>query len=228
MALEMDLDGDFTTLANAELGKKRDPAMDTKGLIVVFEPFAVPDPEETAKQGRPIFREVDSVKIYTPGDRFSVIHREVWPVDKARFKKLWEDYKDGRKATTSGTPLEAAPFLTRSQVEELKFFHVRTVEALADLSDEASQKFMGINELRQRARDFIAIAKDSRITTTLRAEIDKREKENSNLQRIVKELGDRVEALSRSKKEKKAAAMPEALPDTIGRAMAKVRKQHKR
>lgn len=194
--MENDIDGDFTALANQELGRRKDPNFDTKGLVILFEPLAVPDQEASAKEGRPMYKEVDSVKIYTPGDRFSVIHREVWPVDRQRFKDKWEAYKAGRAQPMNGTPLSAAPFLTRAQVEELKYFHCRTVEDLAGMGDEPVGRFMGMNELREKARDFIALAKDNKITSQLRALVAERDKELSNFRRIVEEMGKKVEKLT--------------------------------
>jgi hypothetical protein len=73
-------------------------------------------------------------------------------------------------------------------VEEFAFFNVRTVENLAEMNDGVLQKFMGGQALRQRARDFLAAAKDAAPLSQLRAELEKRDAEIEALKASVAEI----------------------------------------
>ena len=55
---------------------------------------------------------------------------------------------------------EAVEKLIRSRVEELAYFHIRTVEQLAAVNDAQLQQLgMGARELRERARLFLEVAR---------------------------------------------------------------------
>lgn len=112
---------------------------------------------KTATEGRPIFEDVEFVEIIIPGNRGAVHdtmvraeHRERWPREYAAFKA-------GQALPVEGTPLEEWPAVTRSQVEELRHFNIRTVEQLAALSDDALNRVvpMGGFSLREKAQRFL-------------------------------------------------------------------------
>lgn len=125
-------------------------------LYVKFFKKPVQDMAATAEEGRPIFGEVDYVEIRAPGNKSSVVCRPARDMDKQRFSEHWKRYQDRvEQQDVDGTPLEEWAMITRSQVEELKFFNIFTVEQLAHVSDGNAQKFMGINILRQKAQEFI-------------------------------------------------------------------------
>jgi hypothetical protein len=189
--------GEFTQLLNMANARKNDPNMDKKGLVVLFEIIAVQNEEKSQKEGRPIYDEVDSIKIYAPGDRHNVIHRQILPNDKIKFAQEYVAWKQGRELSNSGTPLEAWPIISKGQIEELKFFHVRSVEQLAALTDGNAQNVGPILRLRQNARDWLAAAEDGKHVAKLRGEIHAKDSEITNLQRQLKQLGDTVEKLKR-------------------------------
>jgi hypothetical protein len=54
-----------------------------------------------------------------------------------------------------GTRLEVVPWLSRSKVEEYKFFSILTVEQLAAASDSVGQKFPGFYGDRDKAIKFL-------------------------------------------------------------------------
>lgn len=141
-------------------------------LFVAFSLKPHPDKEKTKQEGRPIFTSKEYVTIMVPGDKNNIINRPVQDSDKRRFAAKYAAFKSGQEQQTTGTPLESVPWISREQVEEMKYFNVRTLEHLADLADMHAQRFMGINKLRQRARDHIALAKEQapamRLTEELR------------------------------------------------------------
>lgn len=171
-------------------------------LWITFYKYPEKDEEASQAEGRPIYREVDYVRIVTPGDKDNIPERPVRDApeysDKRRFAKQWLAYQASQKQDeVNGTPLAAWPAISRAQVEELKFFGCHTVEQLAGLSDTHAQKFMGIQALKKRAADFLALAKDQAPMTALRAEVEKRDEEVASLKAA---LDDQAKQLAELRK----------------------------
>ena len=129
-----------------------------KGLFVRFSLRPIQDEEKTAESGRPIFNDQEYIEVIVPGDNLNKVHRKVRPDDKQRFRKAYEDFQSKRESPLDGTPLSAWPLVSRSQVEELNFFGVKTVEHLAAMSDSNLQGIGPLTSLRQKARDFVEAA----------------------------------------------------------------------
>jgi len=129
-------------------------AMDSK-LHVQFYLRPVLMTRESEDAGRPIFQDVVHVRILVPGDKLSIIDRVASDDDKGRFAAHYDKFKAGRGTEVIGTRLEAVPFMTRSKVEEYKFFGIHTVEQLAGASDEVGQKFPGFQGDKQKCQKFL-------------------------------------------------------------------------
>ena len=126
-------------------------------LAVKFEKRPVENKTRTLAEGRPIFEEVDFITIEQPGNKDEVRDHKVRQNDINRFPEHWKRYKartDNEEALT-GTPLSEWPQISRSQVEELTFYHVRTVEQLAAVTDANLQNMMGGVVMKQKARAFL-------------------------------------------------------------------------
>ncbi len=162
-------------------------------LFVSFYMRPHPDKAASAREGRPIFTPREYVTIMVPGDKTNVVNRPVQDLDRRRFSIKYAAFKSGTKDVETGTPLESVAWLTREQVEELKFFNVRTLEHLAELADVHAQKFMGINQLRQRARDAIALAKEQAPALRLTAELRERDDRLAILEKRLAEMASKVE-----------------------------------
>jgi len=169
-------------------------------LFVRFFSHPHQDPELTLKEGRPIYHDREYIEIVVPGDKDTTVNRPVRPGDRQRFPKQYSSYKSGDLDMQVGTPLSVWSAMTRAQVEELKYFKIHTVEQLAGISDNLAQKFLGINRLKQQAKDFMEAAKGSAATDQLRNELDQRDAQIAALQNSVAELM----AESRARKGKKA------------------------
>jgi hypothetical protein len=111
-------------------------------------------------EGRPIYKDTEFIEIWVPGDKFNINVREVQLDDKARFRKKYEDWKAGI-VTQVGTPLKLMPFLSESEVEELAFFKITTVEQLANVNDSAAQSFNGLQGYKAKAKDYLASQTDA-------------------------------------------------------------------
>jgi hypothetical protein len=110
---------------------------------------------ESDIQGRPIFKDVVHVRILVPGDKLSIVDRIASPDDKSRFATQYAKFEAGGAQEVVGTRLEVVPWMTRSKVEEYKFFNILTVEQLAGASDQVGQKFPGFHQDRERSKQFL-------------------------------------------------------------------------
>src|SRR4030095_306967 len=86
-------------------------------LLVMFRLDILKDEDQSVAQGRPIFRDVDWIRIYIPGDKSTVIDRPAYDSDRLRSPQHYARYKQGLKDEEQqvGTPLKEWPLVTRSQ-----------------------------------------------------------------------------------------------------------------
>lgn len=166
-----------------------DPAFSRdRNLNVAFYTRAVKNEVETDNKGRPIFDNIDFVKIVQPGDNKIIIDTPVNDVYKKRFKEKYDKWLKTQENVVSGTPLAEWPYLTASQIAEFKAVGVHSVEALAEMSDTIAQSFMGSHSIRQKAQAWLAATKDSSFVEKQVAELQKRDKQIAELQRQMAEL----------------------------------------
>lgn len=167
-----------------------------KKLLVVFSRRPHQNHVRSAEEGRPIYEEKDYVTIMVPGDKDTVIERVATEMDIARFSDRYEAFRRKQnQETVAGTPLAAVSFISRAQVKELEYFNIHTVEQLAELSDSNSQKFMGIQKLKQLAKDFLKAATEQAPLTSMRAEMEKKDEQIAALLKAVEDQGNRIKAL---------------------------------
>jgi hypothetical protein len=69
-------------------------------------------------------------------------------------------FKQNEDQGLVGTPLKEWPIMSRSQVKELEFFNVYTVEQLAEMADSNIQNFRGMAEKKQAAIRFLEAASE--------------------------------------------------------------------
>lgn len=129
-------------------------AMDSR-LYVQFYLRPVLLTTQSEEEGRPIFKDIEHVRIMVPGDKLSIVDRIASPDDKQRFADHYKKFKAGDGEAVVGTRLEVVPWITRSKVEEYKFFGIITVEQLADASDQVGQKFPGFQADKQKAQKWL-------------------------------------------------------------------------
>jgi hypothetical protein len=171
------------------------PVADSEGLIAEFFPHAIQNNHRSSIEGRPIFDTYPYVRILIPGDKHSVVERKATDADKARFRRQWEAFQQGLAPVETGTPIEQWPQLTVSQVAEFKAMHIRTVEHLAGLSDGNIAKLgPGGRGLVEKAKAFIAQAKDTAEAQRLAGENEHLKSEIAALKEQVAQLALRLEA----------------------------------
>ena len=162
-----------------------------KKLMVIFYRDTIKNEPKSVEAGRPIFDEIDLVKIITPGSRDSFVG-DATEEYQHRFPKQWAAYKSGRdQSAGSGTPLNQLPWLSIGQIAEFKAVNVHTVEQLVSMADAVSQKFMGHHAIKQRAQAYLDASKAAAPLLKLQAELEKRDEQIALLQ---KQMSDLIEA----------------------------------
>lgn len=139
--------------------------------------------------GHPVFVDTEYVEVIIPGNRGTTLDTPARDEHKARWPQQYERFKAGQEEPTEGTPVGEWAGCTRSEAEELKYLHVRTVEMLANLDDAAIQKMsMGGLALRERARRFLAQAQGSAPADALAAKVAEQADMMADMQRQIEAL----------------------------------------
>lgn len=166
-------------------------------LFVTFELFPVKDEVKSAEAGHPVFEDVPFIRKVVPGDKNNIIHRPANDVDKRQFARQWAAFKEGQSAQMTGLPLKEWPQITRSEVENLAYFKVFTVEHLAELSDGAILQVGPVRHLVEKAKAFLAAAKEAAPAARLAEAIKAKDNEMEVLRRQLKEATDAIAELRR-------------------------------
>jgi hypothetical protein len=182
--------------SSLEAEQGQDPA-DAR-LWVKFTLRPKEEPAATAEQGRPIFTEVEWITIMIPGER-DTVERPMEAQDYKRFAKQYAHWKQTGMEAAVGTPLAMWPLVTPGQIEELKHFRVRTVEDLANLADGVTQRFMGIQALKQKAKAFLEAA-SANGGAKMQAAIEAKEAQIATLEQMVRDQSEKIEQLLKAKR----------------------------
>lgn len=170
------------------------------GIHPEFFIDAVQNVPASEDAGRPIYREVEKVRVHIAGDQKSVHVAKVTDIHRQRWPEHYEAFKKGLEAPSEGTPLAEWPLMTTSRVKELQHFKIRTVEDLAGLRDGALAGIgMGGRELQKQAKAYLDAAGDTAAATKLAKELSQRDDEITLLQTQLKELSDVIGELKADK-----------------------------
>ena len=181
--------------------RNQDKADET--LLVKFYYKSIPDKAASAEEGRPMFKEAEMIDIKVPGQRDGVA-RPATPRDKNRFPRHYAAFKNRMEAPSDGTPLTEWPAISRSFADQLSFANIKTVEQLAALNDNAMHNLPGIQNFKQKAKDWLEYTKDEAIVGRLRDEITERDAKIEELTGNMETLLTRVEQLEKPTPKKKA------------------------
>lgn len=164
-------------------------------VYVKFYTKPVQDEDESNKAGRPIYKEKEYVEIRTPGQQNNVIQRPVTDMDRQRFRRAYMLFKEGMEEQLVGTPLTEVPWMTRSQVEELHHLRIRTVEHLANLSDDVCSKYAGLYKLKQKAQQMVEEGKKNAPFAQLQAQHEQAMAQLEEMRRTVEEQSNLIKLL---------------------------------
>lgn len=178
--------------------------MDNSNLYVEFYEDALEIPFKSEQAGRPVYEQREFIRIIVPGDSTNIIERLVNEQDRNDFPRQYDRFKKGQAAVIEGTPLTMWPVVNKSQVKECEYHEIRSVEQLAQASDSVCNRMgMGYMELRNKARAWLAAAKDASIVTQQAAE-------NNRLQGEIEALKEQIAQLAAPKRGRPAKETEEA------------------
>lgn len=140
---------------------------DDKKVWVRFYMNSVEDKNKSAEEGRPIFVEKEYVEIRSPGNETNIVNRPVMDLDRYRFPRHYEMFKRGVENPLIGTPLSEMTWVKRSQVDELKYLKIITVEQMAEVNDDICGRIPGLTDLKQKARQYLERASQPDTTSLL-------------------------------------------------------------
>lgn len=157
---------------------------DLAHLHIEFFIEAVHNKRESSKQGRPIYDDIEKVRIRLAGDPKSVLVAPAHSASSARnpetnerltyaqlHYKHYEAFKKDEEYKGSGTPLSELTFLTASKRKELAGLNIHTAEALAGLDGANLNRLgMGGRELKTQAEAWLSNASGSADVVRLSAE----------------------------------------------------------
>lgn len=179
--------------------------MDNKNqssAIVIIYDHEKQDGRASAKEGRPVFKTEPFIKIDFPGDNLVSVDRPLRDADKLEYPQAWERYQKKEQVVMNGTPLAHWPMMTRLQVAELNSLNIWTVEQLVSLPQVHAHKVMGYEMLKNKALQFLDMAKTSANAEKVaadkvlaEAELAKRDEENKLLREQLSTQAIQIQAL---------------------------------
>jgi hypothetical protein len=161
------------------------------GTQIRFWMDAYKNPEKSKEAGRPVFDTVAWCEKRVVGEPDTVsgpVHK-MQPDPRVEFAEGWAKFlADNASEGIVGTPLTSVPWLERGDVETLAFAGIKTLEALASVSDGAISSIPGGLALRKKAADMIQAAASS-------APLQRLSEENADLRAQVQALQESVREL---------------------------------
>lgn len=171
---------------------------DAKAFVRFFY-MPLKDEKASLKAGRPIHNDVEMCEIIVPGNQTNKPIKRVNDIIRQRYRIQYRKWKESGNAesTPDGTALSEVAWITRSQVEELAYFQVRTLEQLAQVNDDFCSRVPGLLELRRKAKFMIDKAEEAAPFQQLQAQIDE-------LKGLLQVKDQTIEELAKQVKAKKA------------------------
>lgn len=152
-------------------------------LGVEFFLKAVENPRRSREEGRPIFEDIEFVRIAFPGDNkkehvapahemhyVSAAKRQMTYAE--RFAASYAAFKDANADFMTGTPLSLMPGFLPSEREEMERQKIRTIEQLAGLPDRVIAKMgPGWRQKVENAQAYLKRAEGTAEVDALKAKI---------------------------------------------------------
>lgn len=176
------------TLQNIHGGLVQKPVFDSiprksemSNVIPRFYTLQVPTDQTDGETGLRTFRNVDYVELLIPGDKGNAPVKRVNDAIKAQYPDAWRAFKERGEAMDmagGGLPLKAWPGIRPEIAVALEQVHIFSVQQLAGMADQKLSQpgFMGLRDLREKARTFLEEAGKTAPLANLQAQIDDMQK----------------------------------------------------
>lgn len=176
--------------------------------IPIFRVESQLDQEESKKQGKAVYKNVEMVEIIVPGDKTLRAYTYVREAEKRRWPKQYEAFKKGIDAEPDGYPLNQWPMMNPALIASLKDMNVFTVEQFAEVQDQHLQSLPHAQSLQLKARAFLDAQKDASTVIKLQAELEKLVNANESKQETIDKLNARLDALESMMRSERDEASP--------------------
>lgn len=149
--------------------------------------------EKSLKEGRPIFDEIPSISIQWPGMDETV--RRIEPQDIQEYPEAYARFKANSEPISEGTPLAEWPIMNGSAMRELQYLGFRSVEQVANASDEAKRKLGTLSKFVKLAQEWLAAANSTQNEVVkLKLKLEQEQSRTAKLEEKVELLLQRISA----------------------------------
>lgn len=159
-------------------------------MLCIFYKRAVHNPLKSAQEGRPIYEDMDYVRIQQPGETTQVVDRPTKDDDRRRWPAQWQAYAQGKDQVAEGTPLGLLFPRHPSAVAMLQALGIMTVEHLANASATA------IGAIGMHGQDYVNYAQKYIHGATSGAAFHQMQMENEKIRRDNDRLHKQVDDLT--------------------------------
>lgn len=148
--------------------------------------------QKSMEAGRPIFDEIPSISIQWPGGDETV--RRIEPQDIAEYPEKYAAFKAGEETVESGTPLSEWSPLPGSTFRELQSLGFKTVEQLADATDDVKRRLGPTGRFVTLAKNWLEASTSTQAqVATLKAQLEREQTRTAKLEEMIELLMQRVE-----------------------------------
>lgn len=160
--------------------------------VVFFNAYNL-NREKTLQAGREIYDEIPSISIQFPGHDVTV--RRIEPQDIQEYPDKYAAFMAGNDPVESGTPLASWTLMNGAANKELQYLGFKTVEQLAEASDEAKRKMGTLSKYVKMAKDWLEAANGTPAQiVSLQQQLDRANARSKKLEEQLEILMQRVEA----------------------------------
>ena len=171
-----------------------------RDLMVIFYWKSEEDRRKSVEGGVPVFRDVEYVKIFRPGEMMNVIDRPIREEDKRKYATQWNQFQLKKSQVPEGTPLDVLFINNPSIGDTLRGYGIYTVQQLSNLTAHAIDSIgMGGQEYVNRAKQYLKAASSGKEVVKMQddmrkmaAELDRAQKENAALKAQVNAILERM------------------------------------
>lgn len=157
-------------------------------MLTIFYKRAVHNAIKSAQEGRPIYEDMDYVRIQQPGETSQVVDRPVQQSDMRRWPAQWQAYAAGKDQVAEGTPLGLLFPRHPAAIAMLQALGFMTVEHLANASATAIAS-IGMNgqDYVNYAQQYIKGATNGAAFHQMQMELEQTKRDKD---RMAKQLDD--------------------------------------
>lgn len=160
---------------------------------------------KSLEMGRPIFDDVEMIRIRWAGNTKNEFHApaddrsdrpvtdpgttdKYWPKwkDHPDFRAAYEAFKQGQAIASNGTPLEEWSFLTAARRAELKAINIMTVDQIANLGPDGMKRLgMEGGKLKEQAKLYLERAAGSAVDARYASEREEMQRQIDELKALM-------------------------------------------